>query len=83
MNVAVQSACVMMCATELCNETPDIKLLKSCLQTFAGNLSHHSDASGDKNCNYLCWHTFIICVHNKWKITQISSPPSSGNIVPV
>ena len=54
MNVAVQSACVMMCATELCNETSDIKLRRSCLQTFAGNLSHHIEASGDKKCNFLC-----------------------------
>jgi len=80
MKVAVQSACVMMCATELCNETSYIKLRSSYLQTFSRNLSHHSEASGDKNiiffADILLLYVFII----NEKLHKYQTPPSSCNL---
>jgi len=83
MNVAVQSACVMMCATELCNETPDKKLRRSCLQTFVGIchiIVRHQVTKIVIFCtDILLLHMFII----NEKLHKYQTPPSSGNIVPV
>jgi len=70
-------------ATELRYETSDINMQRSCLHTFAWNLSHHSDASVDNKCNF-CTDIilFSMFVKNE-KLPTYQTPPSSGNIVPV
>jgi len=77
------NVCYWLCATELRNETSHINIRRSCLQTRAGNLSHHCDATVDK---ILIFCTDIILLHMfiiNEKIPTYQTPLSPGNIVPV
>jgi len=72
-----------MCATELCNETPDNKLRRSCLQTFVGIchiIVRHQVTKNVIFCaDILLLYVFII----NEKLPKYQTPPSSGNVVPV